>query len=123
MTLGFGLIGFIDDYIKLKKYSFKGLSGNIKIVTQSLIALFFSILLLKFSPESNTNLIFPIFKNLYFDIGYFWFIFSIFVIVGSSNAVEDFVNECMKIDIYDQTFYPVSKGCLVLEICLSRLYL
>ncbi|MAI02809.1 MAG: phospho-N-acetylmuramoyl-pentapeptide-transferase [Rickettsiales bacterium] len=88
VTLGFGLIGFIDDYIKLKKFSFKGLSGNIKIVTQSLIALFFSILLLKFSPESNTNLIFPIFKNLYFDIGYFWFIFSIFVIVGSSNAVN-----------------------------------
>ena len=36
ITLSFGLIGFIDDYLKLKKFSFKGLSGKIKIITQIL---------------------------------------------------------------------------------------
>ena len=88
ITLSFGIIGFLDDYIKLSKFSYKGLSGKIKIVLQSIIALVFSYLLIRFSEESNTNLLFPIFKNLFLDLGYFWFIFSMFVIVGSSNAVN-----------------------------------
>ena len=88
ITLSFGLIGFIDDYLKLKNYSFKGLSGKIKIIIQSIVAFIFCYLLLIFSEQSNTQLLFPIFKNLYLDLGYFWFIFCIFVIVGSSNSVN-----------------------------------
>ena len=88
ITLSFGLIGFIDDYLKLKKYSFKGLSGKIKIIIQSIVAFTFCYLLLVFSEQSNTLLLFPIFKNLYLDLGYFWFIFGILVIVGSSNSVN-----------------------------------
>ena len=88
ITLSFGLIGFADDYLKLKKYSFKGLSGKIKILTQSIIGLIFCYLLLVFSEESNTQLLFPIFKNLSLDLGYFWFIFGMLVIVGSSNSVN-----------------------------------
>ena len=88
ITLSFGLIGFIDDYLKLKKFSFKGLSGTIKIITQIFITLTFCYLLLLFSEESNTHLLFPIFKNLSLDLGYFWFIFGILVIVGSSNSVN-----------------------------------
>ena len=88
ITLSFGFIGFIDDYLKLSKFSYRGLSGKIKIILQSSIAIIFSFLLLKFSQESNTNLSFPIFKNLFIDLGYFWFVFSMLVIVGSSNAVN-----------------------------------
>ena len=88
ITLSYGLIGFIDDYLKLSKFSYRGLSGKIKIILQSSIAIIFSFLLLEFSQESNTNLSFPIFKNLFIDLGYFWFIFSMLVIVGSSNAVN-----------------------------------
>ena len=88
ITLSFGLIGFLDDYLKLKKFSFKGLSGKIKIIIQSVITLIFCYLLLQFSEQSNTQLLFPIFKNLYLDLGYFWFIFGMLVIVGSSNSVN-----------------------------------
>ena len=88
ITLSFGFVGFIDDYLKLSKFSYRGLSSKIKIISQSLIAIIFSFLLLKFSQESNTLLSFPIFKNLFLDLGYFWFIFSMLVIVGSSNAVN-----------------------------------
>jgi phospho-N-acetylmuramoyl-pentapeptide-transferase len=88
ITLSFGFIGFIDDYLKLSKFSYKGLSSKIKIILHSSIVIIFSYLLLNLSQESNTNLSFPIFKNLFIDLGYFWFIFSILVIVGSSNAVN-----------------------------------
>ena len=88
ITIGFGIIGFIDDYLKVNERSYKGLSGKIKIIIQSLIALIFSYFLLELSSESNTKLLFPIFKHLFLDLGYFWFIFSMFVIVGSSNSVN-----------------------------------
>ncbi|MAJ24564.1 MAG: phospho-N-acetylmuramoyl-pentapeptide-transferase [Rickettsiales bacterium] len=88
ITLSFGLIGFADDYLKLKRFSFKGLSGKIKLILQSIVALIFSYFLLEFSKESSTQLLFPIFKNLFLDLGYFWFIFTLLVIVGSSNSVN-----------------------------------
>ena len=87
-TLGFGTIGFIDDYIKLSRFSYKGLSGKLKIVGQAFISLIFAFLLIYLSEEANTFLNFPIFKNLVIDLGYFWFIFAMLVIVGSSNAVN-----------------------------------
>ena len=88
ITLSFGLIGFADDYMKLKRFSFKGLSGKIKLILQSIVALIFSYFLLEFSKEGSTQLLFPIFKNLFLDLGYFWFIFTLLVIVGSSNSVN-----------------------------------
>ncbi len=88
ITLSFGLIGFADDYLKLKRFSFKGLSSKIKLILQSIVALIFSYFLLEFSKESSTQLLFPIFKNLFLDLGYFWFIFTLLVIVGSSNSVN-----------------------------------
>ena len=88
ITLSFGLIGFIDDYLKLKNFSFKGLPGKFKIIIQSFVTLIFCYFLLLFSEQSNTLLLFPVFKNLYLDLGYFWFIFGMLVIVGSSNSVN-----------------------------------
>ena len=88
VTFSFGLIGFIDDYIKLNKFSHKGLSGKFKLLLQFVFSLLFLVLLFYFSGQDYTFLTFPIFKNLVIDIGYFWFISSIVVIVGSSNAVN-----------------------------------
>ena len=88
ITISFGIIGFIDDYLKLNKNSIRGLSGKIKILSQSILSLIFSYFLIKFSNDSNTKLLFPIFKSLFLDLGYFWFIFSMLVIVGSSNSVN-----------------------------------
>ena len=61
ITLGFGIIGFIDDYLKLSKFSYKGLSGKIKILLQSLVSLIF-FLLISLSEESNTYLFFQFLK-------------------------------------------------------------
>ncbi len=88
VTFSFGLIGFIDDYIKLSRNSYKGLSGFLKITLQVIIASIFIIFLFSFSAQANTLLSFPVFKNLVIDLGYFWFAFAIVVIVGSSNAVN-----------------------------------
>ena len=88
LTLSFGAIGFIDDYLKLSKYSHKGLPGKVKLLLQFIFSLIFSVLLFYYSKQNYTFLTFPIFKDLIINIGYFWFIFSIFVIVGSSNAVN-----------------------------------
>ena len=88
ITLSFGLIGFLDDFIKLNKNSHKGLSGKVKLVLQVIFSFLFSFILFYFTNEDYSYLTFPAFKNLMINIGYFWFIFSMLVIVGSSNAVN-----------------------------------
>ncbi len=88
ITISFGLIGFIDDYLKLSKYSHKGLPGKVKIFLQIVFSFLFSLLLFYYSNEDYSYLTFPVFKNLIISIGYFWFIFSMLVIVGASNAVN-----------------------------------
>ena len=88
LTLSFGAIGFVDDYLKLKEFSHKGLSGKLKLSLQFIFSLLFTFLLFYYSNQDYTFLTFPIFKELIINIGYFWFIFSMLVIVGSSNAVN-----------------------------------
>ena len=88
VTFSFGMIGFIDDYIKLSRNSYKGLSSLLKVISQVSIALIFTLVLFTVSEDHNTFLSFPVFKNMLIDLGYFWFIFSILVVVGSSNAVN-----------------------------------
>lgn len=84
VMLGFGVIGAIDDYFKIKKNNSKGISGKKKLFFQSIIAIGCFYLC---SPDSTT-LYFPIFKNFQIDVGYFFIIWTIIVIVGSSNAVN-----------------------------------
>ena len=88
LTLSFGGIGFIDDYLKLSRFSHKGLSGKLKLLLQFIFSFLFSILLFYYSNQNYTFLTFPVFKDLIINVGYFWFIFSMIVIVGSSNAVN-----------------------------------
>ena len=88
ITLGFGFIGFLDDYLKLNKFSHKGLSGKMKLLLQVICSLLFSFMLFHLCNEDYSYLTIPIFKNLLINVGYFWFIFSMLVIVGSSNAVN-----------------------------------
>ena len=88
VTFSFGLIGFIDDYIKLSRNSYKGLSSLLKVIFQIIISLIFTVTLFNISEEVNTSLTFPVFKKLIIDLGYFWFVFTVLVVVGSSNAVN-----------------------------------
>lgn len=87
LTLGFGLIGWVDDYQKLVLKNSKGLSARQKLLWQSLLAGFFSIYLY-FSSQSNAILLIPFLKDISINLGCLGIIFSYFVIVGSSNAVN-----------------------------------
>ena len=85
----FGLLGAYDDYKKIKKNNSSGLSSKFKIVIQIILALI-GILIIYFFSESNeiNNLYFPFLKNLVINLGWFFIPFYLFVLVGSSNAVN-----------------------------------
>jgi phospho-N-acetylmuramoyl-pentapeptide-transferase len=87
VTLGFGLIGFADDYLKVIKKHNRGLSGRAKLVAQTLVALVPAIWFYV-NPSFNTTLTFPFFKQFQPDLGIFFIPFAIFVIVGCANAVN-----------------------------------
>ncbi len=85
----FGLLGAYDDYMKIKKTSSSGISSKFKIIMQIFLALTGLLVLTYFVEyEELKNLYFPFFKNLIINLGWFFIPFSIFVIVGSSNAVN-----------------------------------
>ncbi len=85
--LGFGLIGFIDDFLKVGGHSSKGLRGKYKFGLQSLIALFVSAVLY-FHDKSLGLVVIPFVKDYYLNLGPYFIIFAAFMIVGSSNAVN-----------------------------------
>tara|TARA_Y100001970_G_scaffold22556_1_gene26133 strand:+ start:634 stop:1719 length:1086 start_codon:yes stop_codon:yes gene_type:complete len=90
VTIGFALIGFFDDYLKIRKKSSDGLTSKQKIIFQSLIALI-SLTYLYYSAEiiAETSFIVPFFKDLIIPMSPFIFIFTgTFVLIGSSNAVN-----------------------------------
>lgn len=87
ITVGYGLIGFVDDYKKVVEKSSKGLSARQKMFWQILLAGVVSVWLF-ISPGFNEMLYVPFFKNFHPDLGFFFIPFAALVIVGSSNAVN-----------------------------------
>ncbi|MCH7806143.1 MAG: phospho-N-acetylmuramoyl-pentapeptide-transferase [Proteobacteria bacterium] len=85
VTLGFGLIGFADDYIKVTKSSSRGVPGKLKFMLEVIIAAAAAYWILKLV---NPGVAVPFFKDLIIDIGWFAIPFAAFVIVGASNAVN-----------------------------------
>jgi len=89
ITISFGLLGALDDYKKIKHNNSQGISSKFKILAQILLAIIGVSVFVYFSEHQNlTNLYFPFFKNLIINLGWFFIPFSVFVIVGSSNAVN-----------------------------------
>lgn len=89
ITIGFGLIGFFDDYLKLILKNSRGLPAWQKFLSQLLITLGITGLLFFTAQDGvETQLIIPFFKHLSFKLGFFYMIFTTFVIVGTSNAVN-----------------------------------
>ncbi|HAJ56931.1 MAG TPA: phospho-N-acetylmuramoyl-pentapeptide-transferase [Candidatus Omnitrophica bacterium] len=82
-----GGVGFLDDYIKLKVKRSKGLSVRAKFLGQIILGLCVGTFLF-LDPEVSTKLDMPFLKNIIFDLGVFYIIFVMFVIVGTSNAVN-----------------------------------
>ena len=87
VTVGYGTIGFIDDYLMQVKKQSKGLTVRRKLVLQGIVALITSFLVY-ISPDFSTQVTIPFFKNISPDFGWGYVIFSAFVIVGASNAVN-----------------------------------
>ena len=91
-TLGFGAVGFLDDYLKIVRRSHHGLRPRYKIGLQVLVALAVGIAVLVLAQQNpplyNTRLIFPFFKNLIPDLGVGYVFFAAFVLVAWSNAVN-----------------------------------
>ena len=89
IVTSFGMLGAYDDYQKIKFKNSSGISFRVKIISQILIATIGILMLSHFSQnEELTNLYFPFFKNLIINLGWFFLPFSVFIIVGSSNAVN-----------------------------------
>ena len=89
VATSFGLLGAIDDYLKIKHNNSRGISSWMKIVLQIILSIIAVLLLIKYGyNEHLKNLYFPFFKNLVIHLGLFFIPFAIFIIVGSSNAVN-----------------------------------
>ncbi|HEX6980350.1 MAG TPA: phospho-N-acetylmuramoyl-pentapeptide-transferase [Alphaproteobacteria bacterium] len=89
VTVGFGAVGFVDDYLKLTKKNSKGLSGRMKLVTQSAVALAATLLIVALTREPlSMSLAVPFFKSVLIDLGWMFIPFAVVVMVGASNAVN-----------------------------------
>jgi len=87
VTVGFGAVGFVDDYRKVKKRNSDGLSARAKMFWLLVITISAGVALYAY-PLFETTLVFPFFKSLRPDIGWFYIPFVVLVIVGSGNAVN-----------------------------------
>lgn len=89
VTLGFGLIGFADDYAKVTKQSHAGLSGRFRLGVGFVVAFAAGCWAMYLHPaDLSGELAFPIFKEFLLDLGWLFIPFAMFVIVGSANAVN-----------------------------------
>ena len=82
---GFGLVGFMDDYDKVKKRSHKGVSGKVRLMFEFFIA---GIAVYMISRTAGTELYLPLVKGPVIDLGWLYLVFAATVIVAFGNAVN-----------------------------------
>ena len=87
VTLGFGAIGFVDDYRKFRYGTSAGLAARYKFLAQCTVALLAAVLLF-LTPEFQPTVAMPFFKNVKADLGLAYLLFAALVVVGASNAVN-----------------------------------
>ena len=85
VTLGFGMIGFLDDYDKVRKASTAGVSGRVRLLGEFLIAGAAAMVIVH---ENGTHLYLPFLNNTYIDLGWGYVVFAAFTIVAFGNAVN-----------------------------------
>ncbi|MBN9008445.1 MAG: phospho-N-acetylmuramoyl-pentapeptide-transferase [Rhizobiales bacterium] len=89
VTLGFGFIGFYDDYLKVTKQTHAGFSGKTRLLLEMLIAVAACYALIRLGRQPfSTALVIPFFKDVVLDLGWFFLVFGAFIIVGAGNAVN-----------------------------------
>jgi len=89
VTMGFGAIGFADDYAKVSRQNHKGVPGKLRLALGFLIAAIAAYWAAAYHPEAlQYQLALPVFKNTLINLGVFFVPFSMIVIVGAANAVN-----------------------------------
>jgi phospho-N-acetylmuramoyl-pentapeptide-transferase len=89
ITLGFGLVGFADDYLKLTRRSHKGVSSRLRVGVEIAIALTAGLWVVYLTESTlDTALAVPLFKDVLFELGWAFLALAVFVVVGASNAVN-----------------------------------
>ncbi len=89
VTLGFGFVGFYDDYLKVSKQTDKGFSGRSRLAVESLIALIACACIVWFGRNASVTAVsIPFVKEFMLNIGWFYVMFGMFIIVGAGNAGE-----------------------------------
>jgi len=89
VTLGYGALGFADDYLKLSRRNHKGLPGRAKLVGQAAIGLIAAVWIVSLGrPPLSTALAVPVFKEVLIPLGFLFPAFATLVMMGSSNAVN-----------------------------------
>jgi phospho-N-acetylmuramoyl-pentapeptide-transferase len=94
VTGGYGFVGFLDDYAKVTKQSTAGVSGRMRLVLETSIAMAAVALIIVFAakppenPELLTSVTFPVFKQIFVDLSWGYLLFGAFIIVGAANAVN-----------------------------------
>lgn len=86
--VGFGLIGTLDDYLKIKRHSSDGLSAGWKFSLQALVSLAVVLVLYYQGNEETTNLYIPFIKQHVLDLGALWIPFAVIYVTAWSNAVN-----------------------------------
>jgi phospho-N-acetylmuramoyl-pentapeptide-transferase len=89
VTLGFGMVGFYDDYLKVTRQTTTGFGGVLRLSVEAAIAVVACIALANLGrPQFATSLAFPLFKEMIINLGWFFVLFGTFIIVGAGNAVN-----------------------------------
>ncbi len=89
VTLGYGALGFWDDYLKVTKRNTKGVSGRVKLVIQALVGFITAVWITSLAKGPlGTALTVPVFKEIIIQLGYFFPVFGTLVMMGASNAVN-----------------------------------
>jgi phospho-N-acetylmuramoyl-pentapeptide-transferase len=89
VTIGFGAIGFADDYLKLTKRNSKGLSSRRKLFWQAVISVAAAAAIQYVAPANLSGQVaVPFFKNILIDAGVLYVPFVLLVLIGASNAVN-----------------------------------
>jgi phospho-N-acetylmuramoyl-pentapeptide-transferase len=89
VTVGFGAIGFYDDYLKVTKQTHRGFSGKARLAIEFVIAGIAAWMIIRAGePPFSSSLTFPFFKELILNLGIFFIPVGAFVVVGAANAVN-----------------------------------
>ena len=109
VTVGFGLIGFLDDYIKIVRKHSEGLNPKQKLILQLIISLIFCFYVMR-SSNPGSDIIIPFTGGKVLHLGWFYIPFGIFVMLGTDNGVnfsDGLDGLCSSITVLVATFFTV----------------